>query len=132
MSFAASQSSTVCPSCGAARVPGTAYCAACGAALTSTSGGFQQPGYPAPYAAGYAYPNSGKRVAAGVLGILLGGFGAHRFYLGDVLGGFLRLLITLVTCGAGSVIGLIEGIIYLTKSDAEFDATYVYGDRTWF
>jgi len=131
MSFSASQSSTRCPRCGAVAGPGMPYCASCGTPIAAAVG-TQPPPYPASFAAGYAYPTSGKRVAAGILGILLGGFGAHRFYLGDVLGGFLRLLITLVTCGAGSVIGLIEGIIYLTKSDAEFDATYVYGDRTWF
>jgi len=59
----------------------------------------------------------------GVLGILLGGLGIHRFILGDTGGGVLRILITLFTCGAGSLLGLIEGIIYLTKSDQEFVET---------
>ena len=61
-----------------------------------------------------------------------GGLGVHRFILGDTTGGILRIVITLVTCGAGSLIGLIEGIIYLTKSDEEFVATYIDGDKTWF
>ena len=31
-----------------------------------------------------------------------------------------------------SIIGLIEGILYLTKSDADFVATYVNGKKGWF
>ncbi len=74
----------------------------------------------------------GNKVLAGILGIMLGGFGIHRFVLGDVLGGVLRILITFATCGLGGMIGFIEGIIYLTKSDEEFIATYVDGDKAWF
>lgn len=77
-------------------------------------------------------PGAEKKVLAGVLGILLGGLGVHRFVLGDAGGGLLRILITVITCGAGSLIGLIEGIIYLTKSDEEFVATYIDGDKKWF
>ena len=73
-----------------------------------------------------------SKVVAGVLGILLGGFGVHRFYLGDMTGGLIRLVISVVTCGAGGIIGLIEGIIYLTKSDADFQSTYVAGKKAWF
>lgn len=73
-----------------------------------------------------------KRVLCGVLAILLGYLGIHRFILGDVGGGILRIVITLVTCGAGHVIGLIEGIIYLTKSDAEFYQTYQVEKKAWF
>lgn len=72
------------------------------------------------------------KLAAGILGIVLGGLGVHRFILGDVAGGILRIIITLVTCGLGSVIGLIEGIIYLTKSDPEFYRTYMVERRAWF
>ena len=74
----------------------------------------------------------GNKVLAGILGILFGGLGIHRFILGDVLGGFLRILITVVTCGIGSFIGFVEGIIYLTKTDEEFIATYIDGDKSWF
>jgi len=77
-------------------------------------------------------PGADKKVLAGVLGIVLGGLGIHRFILGDTTGGILRIVITLVTCGAGSLIGLIEGIIYLTKTDEEFVATYIDGDKAWF
>jgi len=73
-----------------------------------------------------------KKVLAGVLGILLGGLGLHRFVLGDTKGGLIRLAISLVTCGAGSVIGLVEGIIYLTKSDDEFVRIYIEEGKEWF
>jgi TM2 domain-containing membrane protein YozV len=74
----------------------------------------------------------GNKVLAGVLGILLGGLGIHRFILGDPVGGLLRILISVCTCGAGGLIGFIEGIIYLTKSDEEFIEIYVDGDKAWF
>ena len=72
-----------------------------------------------------------KKLVAGLLGILLGGLGIHRFYLGDTTGGILRIVAN-VACGAGAVIGLIEGIIYLTKSDADFKQTYLVEKKAWF
>jgi len=78
-------------------------------------------------------PQESKRVLCGVLGILLGWLGVHRFILGDTTGGILRIVISVVTCTAGgSIIGLIEGIIYLTKSDAEFVQTYQIEKKAWF
>jgi TM2 domain-containing membrane protein YozV len=77
-------------------------------------------------------PVQSQRVLCGVLGILIGGIGIHRFVLGDVVGGILRIVITAVTCGFGSIIGLIEGIIYLTKTDEEFIEIYQVGKKAWF
>jgi TM2 domain-containing membrane protein YozV len=77
-------------------------------------------------------PGAEKKIIAGILGILLGGIGIHRFILGDVTGGILRIVITVVTCGAGGLIGLIEGIIYLTKSDEDFVETYINQKKGWF
>lgn len=73
-----------------------------------------------------------KKIAAGVCGIVIGGFGIHRFLLGDTSGGLIRIGITLVTCGFGSIIGFIEGIIYLTKSDEEFWQVYGVQRKAWF
>lgn len=73
-----------------------------------------------------------KRILVGILGIVLGGLGIHRFLLGDTSGGIIRIVITVVTCGVGSIIGLVEGIIYLTKSDEEFDRVYVQEKKAWF
>ena len=80
---------------------------------------------------------SGKsKVVAGILGILIGALGIHKFYLGYNKEGIIMLLVSLLTCGFGSpimaVIGLIEGILYLTKSDDEFNSTYVQGHKGWF
>ena len=77
-------------------------------------------------------PGADKKISAGICGILLGGLGIHRFILGDTKGGILRILITLVTCGAGSLIGLIEGIIYVTKSDEDFVELYINQKKGWF
>lgn len=78
------------------------------------------------------------RLAAGLLAIFLGGLGVHKFYLGYTGAGVAMLLISIF----GAVIligpilmglcGLIEGIIYLTKSDEDFQRTYVWGDKPWF
>lgn len=77
-----------------------------------------------------------KRVVAGILGILLGSLGIHKFILGYTNQGIIMLAITFVTCGIGAgltaLIGLIEGIIYLTKSDEEFVYTYQTNKKEWF
>ena len=77
-----------------------------------------------------------NKIPAGVCGILLGGLGIHKFILGYTGAGLIMLLVTLLTCGLATpithLIGLIEGIIYLTKSDEEFVRTYVEGRREWF
>lgn len=79
---------------------------------------------------------SDKKVIAGVLGILLGAFGVHKFVLGYTVEGVIMLAVTVLTCGVGGavmgIIGLVEGIIYLTKTDEEFEATYVQNKHGWF
>jgi TM2 domain-containing membrane protein YozV len=77
-------------------------------------------------------PGADKKLVAGICGILLGGFGVHRFVLGDTTGGLIRIAISVVTCGMGGVIGLIEGILYLTKSDEDFVQTYLVEKKAWF
>lgn len=74
---------------------------------------------------------SGKRVTAGIFGILLGWLGLHKFYLGYTKEGIIQLILSFFA-GVGGIIGLIEGILYLTKSDEEFDKTYVEGKKGWF
>lgn len=73
-----------------------------------------------------------KKVLAGVMGILFGGLGVHKFILGYTTEGIIQLVITIVTCGIASLIGFIEGIIYLTKSDEEFYQTYQANKKGWF
>jgi TM2 domain-containing membrane protein YozV len=92
----------------------------------------ETPPAPAPAASGYTKEQKDKKLIAGLLGIFLGGFGVHKFYLGYSKEGIIQLVITIVTCGIASIIGLIEGILYLTKTDDEFVATYVVGRKGWF
>jgi TM2 domain-containing membrane protein YozV len=81
-----------------------------------------------------------KKILAGVLAILLGGFGVHKFILGYTKEGIIILVITIIlgvlTCGIAGwlmgILGLIEGIVYLTKSDEEFYNTYQVGKKPWF
>lgn len=75
---------------------------------------------------------SEKKVVAGILGILLGTFAIHKFYLGYTKAGVIQLVLGIVSCGIVGIVGFIEGIIYLTKSDEEFDKTYVQNQKEWF
>lgn len=82
------------------------------------------------------YNQESKRVIAGVLGILLSPLGIHKFVLGYTKEGLIMLLVSVLTCGIGAgimgIIGLIEGIIYLTKSDEEFIEMYQINHKGWF
>ncbi len=75
---------------------------------------------------------SEKKLAAGLLGILLGSFGANKFYLGYTNEGIIQIVLNIVTCGIAGIIPFIEGIIYLTMSDEQFDRTYVQNKKAWF
>jgi TM2 domain-containing membrane protein YozV len=81
-------------------------------------------------------PRASSKIPAGVFGILLGSLGIHKFILGYTGAGLIMLLVTLLTCFIAwpimHLIGLIEGIIYLTKTDQDFVKTYVDGRREWF
>ena len=83
------------------------------------------------------------KIPAGIFGILLGWLGIHKFILGYTGTGVTMLLVSIavpfVTCGIGfaatwvmGLIGIIEGILYLTKSDEDFVRIYVDGRRNWF
>ncbi|WP_026703656.1 TM2 domain-containing protein [Flavobacterium soli] len=85
-----------------------------------------------------------KKVLAGIMAILFGSFGVHKFILGYNNEGIILLVATAVgyltlcfiigwfVIVATSIIGLIEGIVYLTKSDAEFYETYQRNKKPWF
>ncbi|QVL53182.1 MAG: TM2 domain-containing protein [Cyanobium sp. M30B3] len=83
---------------------------------------------------------SNRKLAAGLTGVFLGAFGVHKFVLGYTKPAIVMLVVSLaggaVTCGLASfvmgVIGLIEGIIYLTKTTAEFEAEYLDAEKDWF
>jgi TM2 domain-containing membrane protein YozV len=81
-------------------------------------------------------PGADKKIAAGVCGILLGALGIHKFILGYTTQGIIMLLASILTLGLAAfvmgIIGLIEGIIYLTKSDEEFSRIYIQNKKGWF
>jgi len=86
-----------------------------------------------------------KKVAAGICGILLGGFGVHKFILGLNTAGTIMLITWIVCMVTGmciiiplvgnialNIIGMVEGIIYLTKTDEDFFETYAIDRKEWF
>lgn len=100
-----------CHECGALIRAKAEICPKCGVRQSS------------PNTSGFGVTPSGKsRLAAGLFGIFLGGFGIHKFYLGRVVWGIVYILFcwTLIP----SLIGFIEGIIYLTMSDDAFAQKY--------
>ena len=111
-----------CSHCGNAVSPMAAACPQCGHPVATQQATGQplgsQPGVGQPLANPYTPAKS--RVTAGVLGILLGGIGIHKFYLGKVGLGVVYILFCWTYVPA--IIGLIEGIIYLTQSDQDFAA----------
>ncbi|RQX18218.1 TM2 domain-containing protein [Micromonospora ureilytica] len=73
---------------------------------------YSQPGYPQGV-------SDKSKLVAGVLGILLGTFGAGRFYTGHTKIAVLQLVVSLVTCGFGSLWGLIDGILILVNGGTD-------------
>ena len=101
----------------------------------------QQP-YGQPYQQPYAQaaPNTKDHVAAGLLAIFLGSLGIHKFYLGYNTPGFIMLAVTIVgsifSLGLAGlamvVISIVEGVLYLSKSQTEFEQVYVFNKKEWF
>ncbi len=130
-------SGTVCPQCGAPLDPGAVECKFCGEKLAqqqvnqqANQSVPQQPPQPqtvyiqqpAPQpvyvtAINPAWPVKSK-IVAGILALLLGGLGIHKFYLGKIGMGILYLCFCWT--GVPGVIGFIEGIIYLLSNDENF------------
>ncbi|MBD5231870.1 MAG: DUF4339 domain-containing protein [Bacteroidales bacterium] len=91
----------------------------------------QQPGCP-PMADSYQAPTGYKnKTTAGILALLLGGLGIQYFYLGKVGGGFITILLTIVTCGLWEIITFVQGILMLTMSEQDFYRKYVYNQSTF-
>jgi TM2 domain-containing membrane protein YozV len=125
-----------CSRCGSQADASAQFCRNCGTQLATQS--FSQPGY--------AYVNpppmelqsmgADKKLSAGICGIVLGSLGIHKFILGYRNEGLIMLLATVLTCGLAGIItgtvGLVEEIIYLTKTDGDFVRTYIQNKRPWF
>jgi TM2 domain-containing membrane protein YozV len=99
------------------------FCAACGERLDYLAEicpkcGVRQPRFPESM----AYGGISRKIAAAIFAILLGTFGVHKFYLGKTGQGILYAMF--FWTGIPTVLGIIEGVVYLTKSDEAFDAQY--------
>jgi len=66
-----------------------------------------------------------NKIVAGLLGIFIGSFGIHKFYLGRISWGVIYILLSWTFIPG--IVGLIEGIIYLIMSEEAFDAKYNNG-----
>lgn len=103
-----------CPNCGTQVADDNqAFCPNCGANLgvnvnTNTNTFAQQQTN--------VNNNQKSKMAAGLLGIFLGGWGIHNFYLGYTGKGVAQIIVTILTCGIGALWGLIEGIMILAGS----------------
>lgn len=80
-----------------------------------------------------------KKIAAALFAFFLGGLGAHKFYLGYNKQGVIMLVtfvLGFILLGIPSmiigIIAFIEFILYLVKSDEEFEQTYIVGNKPWF
>ena len=121
-----------CTKCGAQNEDFAQNCSQCGAALPLI-GGYQPIQPPPAYGAVQDWKQLGadKKIVAGICGIVVGGFGVHKFILGYTNEGIIQLVLGLCF-GIGGIIGIIEGIIYLTKSDEDFVRTYIQNKKGWF
>lgn len=91
-------------------------------------------------------PIESKKMVAGLCAILVGTFGVHKFILGYQKEGIIMVvafavvfILSIITCGIGTIlfiplgaVPLIEGIIYLTKTDEQFIETYQKNKKAWF
>ena len=122
-----------CTKCGAINDETAQYCTTCQAPLAAVNSGYQpmqavNPGAMTDWKA----MGADKKIVAGICAILVGWLGVHKFVLGYTTEGIIQLRIGVVTCGASSILSIIEGIIYLTKSDEEFVRTYIQNKKGWF
>jgi TM2 domain-containing membrane protein YozV len=125
-----------CTKCGATNDDLARYCSNCQTVLAPVSG-YQPMQSVNPQAiVDWEAMGADKKVAAGICGILLGSLGIHKFILGYTTEGIIMLCVSVISCGTLAVIphiiGIIEGVIYLTKPDDEFVRTYIQTKKTWF
>lgn len=139
--------SRYCTKCGAVNDDVAQYCIACQAPLSAV-GGASSPIGGSSYQPMQSVNQVGgamtdlkalgaeKKTVSGIVAILLGAFGVHKFLLGYTTEGVIMLAISVVSCGTLAfvpwIIGIIEGIMYLTKTDEEFAQMYIVGKKTWF
>ena len=113
-----------CEKCGKELRDGARFCPGCGAALKTVKHDKKELADISNTASDNritpAGPKSGKsKTTAGILGIFLGGLGLHKFYMGNIKMGIIYILFCWTYIPA--IVGLIEGIIYLTEPEEKFE-----------
>ncbi|USZ72185.1 TM2 domain-containing protein [Natronosalvus halobius] len=125
---------SVCPSCGVnqsislegghgERGANEKYCVDCGSLITKQAELCPECGTRQPASSGGS--SNSDKIAAGVLALLLGGIGAHKFYQGNMKLGVLYLCF--FWTGIPPILGLIEGILMLIADDAEYEEKWADG-----
>ena len=147
-----------CSNCNAEVKPGSKYCTKCGSIIGQNNKSNITPNkdrlssaksstvndslstQPSQYSESSWDEIKSKRTTAGIFGIIFGFLGVHKFILGYKTEGFILLGISVIggilTCGASiivtDIIGIIEGIIILTKTPEEFKRLYIDKKTSWF
>ncbi len=144
-----------CPSCGTENTGLENFCRNCGTTLSDPFQFNQNPQdqqiqQPFNQNNGQQIPGADKKMLVGIIAIVGGilglNFGLHKFLLGYQQEGIIMLciylgalILTAITCGLGfpllfipMIMGVVEGIMYLTKSDEEFVQTYINNKKGWF
>ena len=145
-----------CSNCNAEVKPGSKFCTKCGSVIdqnkvsneisskdrlaSSSTENNSLRTQPSQYTDPSWDAIKSKRTTTGVLGIIFGFLGVHKFMLGNNAEGFILLAITIIggiiTCGLSiiitDIIGIIEGIIILTKTPEEFKRLYIDNKKAWF
>ena len=128
--------SRYCTKCGAVNDDSAQYCTNCQTPLTAPAGGGYQPMQSVNQGAGamtdWKAMGADKKITAGICAILVGWLGVHKFILGYTTEGVIQLVLGILTCGLTNIISIVEGVIYLTKSDEEFVRTYIQNKKGWF
>ncbi|MDD6153101.1 MAG: NINE protein [Elusimicrobia bacterium] len=115
----------VCMKCGCPAVGGKKYCRFCGESVRPEQAVCLKCGHEIRSALSNSPAVSREkrsRVAAVLLALLLGGVGAHKFYLGRPVAGVLYFLFCWTFIPA--IIAFIEMLMYLCMSEREFDNKY--------
>lgn len=86
---------------------------------------YGHPNYNADNAFDASGPEGKSRGVTALLAILLGFLGAQYFYLNKPAAGIVSILLSIVSCGIWQAVTLVQGILLLCMTNAEFQRRYV-------
>ena len=105
------EKAAICVKCGFSNGTGEKFCSHCGSPVTNGAAVCMNCGFQIKESEPVVdLSNSKSKMTAGLLGIFLGGFGVHNFYLGYTGKAIAQIVLTLC-CGVGAIWGFIEGIL---------------------